>query len=64
MLGEKEVKRNKKRNNRNYEEKRSRKIVRCSLKNKPVFEYEICNQFISRVNANDQKNCKNCKHAY
>ncbi|MHA2431437.1 MAG: hypothetical protein ACXACC_10475 [Promethearchaeota archaeon] len=49
---------------RNKQEKKSYKIIRCSMQNQPMFEHEICPQFTIKTSANDQNNCKNCKHAF
>ena len=52
------------RNNRSNQEIKSHKIIRCTMKNQPVFEHESCDEFDTKVTANDQNNCKNCKHSF
>jgi len=51
------------RNYRNNQERKSRKIIRCTMKGQPVFEHESCAEFKTKVSANDQKTCKNCTHS-
>jgi len=57
------MKKNKNRRSNNYD-KKQRKVIRCKLLYQPVFEHEVCSQFISRVSSNNQNNCGNCKHAF
>jgi hypothetical protein len=56
--------RNNKKRNRNNEKKIQKKVIRCTVLSRPVFEHEVCPQFISKVNSNNQKNCENCKHGF
>ena len=56
--------RNRKRRTRNDENKKQKKVIRCKALNRPVFEHEVCSQFSSKVNSNNQNNCENCKHAF
>ena len=51
-------------NSRFNQERRTMKIMRCSAKNKPVFEDETCEEFKARGTAEGQKNCKNCKNSF
>jgi hypothetical protein len=51
------------RKNKNKNKKR-KKVIRCKTMNKPVFEYEVCSEFSSKVNSNNLKNCENCKHSF
>ena len=53
---------NKRRYNNNN--KKTKKVIRCKLLNRPVFEHEVCSRFSSKVNSNNQSNCENCKHAF
>ena len=57
---------NQKRNRRtrNNENKKQKKVIRCKALNRPVFEYEVCSQFSSKVNSNNQDSCENCKYAF
>ena len=57
---------NQKRNRRtrNNENKKQKKVIRCKALNRPVFEYEVCSQFSSKVNSNNQNSCENCKHSF
>ncbi len=57
---------NQKRNRRtrNNENKKQKKVIRCKALNRPVFEYEVCSQFSSKVNSNNQNSCENCKYAF
>jgi hypothetical protein len=54
-------KRNRRRNNENNKQK---KVIRCKTLNRPVFQHEVCSQFVSKINSNNQRNCENCKHAF
>jgi len=49
---------------RRNENKKQKKIIRCKALNRPVFGDEHCFQFVSKVAANHQNNCENCKHAF
>ena len=55
---------NRKRRTRNNENKKQKKVIRCKALNRPVFEHEVCSQFSSKVNSNNQNNCEKCKHAF
>lgn len=55
---------NKNRRRNNNENKKQKLVTRCKTLNKPVFEHEVCSNFISKVNSNNQKNCENCKHSF
>ncbi len=55
---------NRNRRRRNDENKKQKKVIRCKALNRPVFEHEVCSQFSSKVNSNNQNNCENCKHAF
>jgi len=57
---------NQKRNRRtrNNENKKQKKVIRCKALNRPVFEYEVCSQFSSKVNSNNQNSCEDCKYAF
>jgi len=52
--------RNRRRNNN--EIVKNKKIIRCKALNRPVFAYEVCDQFSSKISSNNQKNCENCLH--
>jgi len=49
---------------RNNDKKIQKIVIRCNSKNKPVFEHEVCADFISKVSSNNQRNCENCKHSF
>ncbi len=53
------------RNNKHIKEK-EKKIVRCRITNRPMFEYETCFKFELRESAspNAQQNCKNCLNSF
>ena len=55
---------NKKRGARNIENKKPKKVIRCNALNRPVFEHEVCFQFSSKINVNNQRNCENCAHSF
>jgi len=48
----------------NNEIKKQKKMIRLKAQIKPVFEHEVCFQFISKVNSDKKNNCGNCKHAF
>lgn len=54
---------NNKRNRKN-ENKIQKKVIRCKFYNRPVFEHEVCNQFISNISSNNTNNCENCRHSF
>jgi len=58
------MRRNNKRQTRNNENKKERKVIRYKALNRPVFEYEVCSQFSIKINSNNQKNCVNCKYSF
>ena len=43
-----------------------KKVTRCSMLNRPVFEHEVCKQYVSKsgTSATGEKNCKNCKYSF
>ncbi len=55
---------NNKRQTRNNENKKERKVIRCKALNRPVFEYQVCSQFSLKINSNNQKNCMNCIYSF
>jgi len=40
-----------------------KKVIRCTLHQKPVFMNEKCSDFVSRHSSEGEQNCKNCKHS-
>jgi len=53
---------NKRRHNKN--DKKTKKVIRCKLLNRPVFEHEVCPKFSNKVKSNNQSNCENCKYSF
>jgi len=57
-----------KRNNRKQKAGKNRKqvkVVRCGVLCRPMFEYEICQEFKLKEGASDkQQNCKGCIHSF
>lgn len=43
-----------------------KKVTRCGMLNRPVFEHEVCEQFVvkTRSGTTGEKNCKNCKYSF
>jgi hypothetical protein len=39
-------------------------LTRCRLIVRPMWEHEICSKFTHKVEANAQRNCKNCIHSF
>ena len=62
--GEVNMRLNKKRNTRNNENKKEKKVIRCKALNRPVYEHEVCSQFNLKVSSNNHKNCVNCVHSF
>ena len=56
--------RNKNNRNRRNENKKQRKIIRCKVHSRPVFEHEVCEKFCLKIGSNDIKNCLNCKYSF
>ena len=44
--------------------KKQKKVIRCTALNRPVFEHEVCSQFVSKSSSDNKNNCENCKHAF
>jgi len=41
------------------------KVTRCTMHNQPMFEHEVCKEFVVKTNGSDmQKNCRNCKYSF
>jgi len=55
--------RRKNRTNRNREIKQ-KKIIRCKLFMKPVFENESCSKFVVSSGGESNNCCKNCGHSF
>ena len=55
---------NKKKRKRNNEQTKQKKVIRCKILNRPVFTYEICDQFSIKVNSNTTNTCESCAHAF
>jgi hypothetical protein len=48
-------------------EKKVKKVVtRCSYLKRPVFEHEVCEEYIqkTKTESDNQKNCRNCKYSF
>jgi hypothetical protein len=56
--------RNRRKKRKNNNDIKQKKIIRCKALNRPVFEHEVCSQFVSKTSSNDKNNCENCKHAF
>jgi hypothetical protein len=56
------MRQNKKRGMRNNE--KPKKVIRCNVLNRPVFDYEVCPQFSLKTNVNNQRSCVNCIHSF
>lgn len=39
-------------------------IIRCQVLQRPVYEHEVCQQYMAKSGSDTQKNCKNCKHSF
>jgi len=39
-------------------------VVRCNALQRPVYEHEVCSQYVVGTGSDTQKNCKNCKHSF
>ncbi|MBN1860369.1 MAG: hypothetical protein JW840_02785 [Candidatus Thermoplasmatota archaeon] len=49
---------------RNHTESFTKKIIRCELLQRPVYEHEVCQQYVIKTGSDNQKNCKTCKHSF
>lgn len=52
-----------KKSNKNTENKH-KTVIRCKRKMIPVFESDICKDFIKKENLEANKNCGNCKYSF
>lgn len=52
---------NRQRGNQHSVEKR---LTRCKLISRPMWEHEVCPKFMHKIEANTQRNCKNCGHSF
>ena len=56
---------NRRRNKSNQEKsKKNGKIMRCSVRTRPVFENDFCQEFIKNINKDSDSNCRNCKYSF
>jgi len=55
---------NRKGRKRNNYNKKQKKLIRCKLLSRPVFDQDTCSKFKSKVGSNDQSNCENCIHSF
>ena len=55
---------NKNRRRLNKNNNKQKKVIRCNLLYRPVFENEVCSKFSNKVNSNNQSTCENCKYAF
>jgi hypothetical protein len=58
------MKKNKNRKRRNNYNNKQKKVIRCKILSRPVFGYEVCSKFSSRISSNSQSNCENCGYAF
>lgn len=42
----------------------NKKIIRCKQKMIPVFENDICKDFVKKDSSNTDNFCKNCKYSF
>lgn len=55
--------RKKKKTNTNRELKQ-KKIIRCKLFMKPVFESDFCSEFVADSNGENSNHCRNCGYSF
>ena len=57
---------NQRRRNKSNQEKSKKngKIMRCSVRTRPVFENDSCQEFIKNINKDSDSNCRNCKYSF
>ena len=53
-----------KRNQNDKTKIKSKKIIRCSSKMIPVFESDTCEDFIKKMESEQNKICKNCVNSF
>jgi hypothetical protein len=39
-------------------------VIRCDVLHRPVYEHEVCAQYMIKTGSDAQRNCKNCKHSF
>ena len=49
---------------RNNSNKKQRKVIRCKVLNRPVFEHEVCSNFVAKISSHNQNTCENCQHSF
>ncbi len=49
---------------RKHQESFQKIIVRCQVLQRPVYEHEVCPQYMLKSGSDSQKNCKNCKFSF
>lgn len=55
---------NKRRKSNRITKNKQRKVIRCKNKMIPVFDGDICEDFIQKEKSDPNHNCKNCKHSF
>jgi len=55
-----------KRQNRSNQrqEVNQKKVIRCNLLKRPMFEQETCSEFTKDGTLDSNQYCKNCKHSF
>ena len=56
--------RTRKKTSDNKTARKNNKIIRCSSKMIPVFESDICKDFLKKDNTQSNNICKNCKFSF
>ncbi len=49
---------------RNNQESFQKKLTRCNVLQRPVYEHETCVQFAIKTGSETQKNCNNFKNCF
>ena len=56
--------RNRRRSNKNMKTMQRKVVIRCKTKMVPVFNSDICEDFVQSDKSNSDHNCKNCVHSF
>lgn len=56
--------RNRRRSNKNMNNRQRKVVIRCKNKMIPVFDRDVCEDFVKNDKSNSDHNCKNCRHSF
>ena len=56
--------RNRRKSNKNMNNRQRKVVIRCKNKMIPVFDMDVCEDFVQNEKSNSDHNCKNCNHSF